>query len=156
MYIWMNIFIHKRQPSWAKWHGSQQTVIITFPVNSWDFDEWGILAHTNICIYIIEVLCAQLLSHLQPFATTKPVASQTDLSMGFSRQEYWSGLPFPTPRDLPDPGIEPMSLVSPALAGRFFTTSTSWEAIDTIHKIDNKWEPTVYHRKLLSALWWPR
>ena len=42
--------------------------------------------------------------------------------MGFSRQEYWSGLPFPTPGDFPDPGIEPMSLASPALAGRFFTT----------------------------------
>ena len=41
--------------------------------------------------------------------------------MEFSRQEYWSGLPFPPPRELPDPGIEPMSPVSPALAGRFFT-----------------------------------
>jgi len=43
--------------------------------------------------------------------------------MEFSRQGYWSRLPFPTPGDLPDPGIEPMSLVSPALAGRFFTTA---------------------------------
>ena len=43
-------------------------------------------------------------------------------------QEYWSGLPFPPPGDLPDPGIECVSLVSPALAGRFFTTSTTWEA----------------------------
>ena len=48
--------------------------------------------------------------------------------MGFSRQEYWSGLPFPPPGDLPDPGIEPTSLMSPALAGRFFTTSATWEA----------------------------
>ena len=46
------------------------------------------------------------------------VAHQTPLSMGFSRQEYWSGLPFPLPGDLPNPGIEPGS---PALAGRFFT-----------------------------------
>ena len=51
-----------------------------------------------------------------------PVAHQTPLSMKFSRQEYCSGLPFPTPGDLPDPGIKPTSLVSPALAGRFFTT----------------------------------
>ena len=43
-------------------------------------------------------------------------------SMGFSRQEYWSRLPFPSPRDLPDPGIKPASLASPALAGGFFTT----------------------------------
>ena len=48
--------------------------------------------------------------------------------MDFSRQEYWSGVPFPTPGDLPNPGIEPMSLVSPALAGEFFITSTTWEA----------------------------
>jgi len=48
--------------------------------------------------------------------------------MGFSRQEYWSGLPFPSPGNLPDPGIEPLSLESPALAGRFFTTSATWEA----------------------------
>ena len=43
--------------------------------------------------------------------------------MGFFRQEYWSGLPFPLPEDLPDPGIEPVSLVSPALASGFFTTA---------------------------------
>ena len=52
------------------------------------------------------------------FAIPWTVASQTPLSMGFPRQEYWNGLPFPSPGDLPDPGIEP---VSPALAGRFFT-----------------------------------
>ena len=46
--------------------------------------------------------------------------------MGFSRQEYWSGLPFPPPGDLPDPGIEPVSLGSPALAGGFLTTSAPW------------------------------
>ena len=55
------------------------------------------------------------------------VACQTPLSMGFSRQEYWSGLSCPPPGDLPDPGIKPASLRSPALTGRFFTTSTDWE-----------------------------
>ena len=49
---------------------------------------------------------------------------------GFSRQEYWSGLPCPPPGNLPDPGIEPASLIPPALAGRFLTTSTTWE----VHK----------------------
>ena len=49
-------------------------------------------------------------------------AHQAPVSMGFSRQEYWSELPFPPPRDLPDPGIKPASLAFPALAGRFFTT----------------------------------
>ncbi|ELR61614.1 hypothetical protein M91_19068, partial [Bos mutus] len=48
---------------------------------------------------------------------------QAPLSMGFARQEYWSGLPFPSPGDLPDPGIKTGSLVSAALAGGFFTTS---------------------------------
>ena len=48
--------------------------------------------------------------------------------MGFSRQEYWSGLPCPPPGDVPNPGIEPVSLMSPALAGGFFTTSATWEA----------------------------
>ena len=50
--------------------------------------------------------------------------------MGFSRQEYCSGLSCPPPRDLPDPGIEPMSLTSPALAGRSFTTSSTWEDLN--------------------------
>ena len=54
----------------------------------------------------------------QLFATPWTVADQAPLSMGFPRQEYWSGLPFPSPGDLPDPGIEP---TSPALGG-FFTT----------------------------------
>ena len=53
--------------------------------------------------------------------------------MGFSRQEYWCWLPFPTLGDLPDPGVKPMSLASSALAGRFFTTSTTWEAIVLTH-----------------------
>ena len=54
------------------------------------------------------------------FATPWTVACPAPLSMGFSRQEYWFGLPFPTPGDLPDPGIEPMSLISLALADGFF------------------------------------
>ena len=57
------------------------------------------------------------------------VAHQAPLSMGFSRREYWGGLPFPSPGDLTDPGIEPASLTSPALAGRCFTTSATWEAV---------------------------
>ena len=59
------------------------------------------------------------LSHVGLFGTPWTVAGQAPLSMGFSRQEYWSGLPFPSPGDPPNPGIK---LKSPALAGRFFTT----------------------------------
>ena len=63
-----------------------------------------------------------VLSRIQPFATPWTVTLQAPLSMGFSQQEYWSGLPFPPPGDLPNPGIEPALLVSPTLAGEFFTT----------------------------------
>ena len=62
---------------------------------------------------------AQLLSSVWHFVTPKTVPHQTSLSMGFSKEEYWSGLQFPPPGELPDPGIE---YVSPALAGGFFTT----------------------------------
>ena len=73
-----------------------------------------------------------VLSHfisVQLCVTLWTVAYKAPLSIGFSRQEYWNGLPCPSPRDLPDPGIKPMSLMSPALAGGFFTTRTTWEAI---------------------------
>ena len=63
-----------------------------------------------------------VLTHIQIFASPWTVAHQAPLSMGFSRQEYWSGLSCSPPGDLPHPGIEPASPKSPALAGRFFTT----------------------------------
>ena len=67
-------------------------------------------------------------SRVQLFATPWTVAHQAPLSMGFFRQKYWSGLPCPPPGDLPDPGMETVSLLSPALAGGLFTTSTTREA----------------------------
>ena len=72
---------------------------------------------------------AKSLSPVWLFVTLWTVARQAPLSTGFSRQEYWSGLPSPPPGDLMDPGIEPSSFTSPALAGRFFffTTSACWE-----------------------------
>ena len=65
-----------------------------------------------------------MLSCAQLFATPWTVAHQAPLIVGFSRLEYWSGLPFLTPGDLPNPGIEQMSPAAPALADRFFTTAT--------------------------------
>ena len=56
--------------------------------------------------------------------------------MGFSRQLYWSGLPCSPPRDLPETWIEPASLMSPVLAGRFFTTSATWQA----HVLPSPWQ----------------
>ena len=67
-------------------------------------------------------------SLVQFFATLWTVALQAPLCMRFFRQEYWSGLPCPPPQDLPDPGMKSESLMFFALAGRFFITSTAWEA----------------------------
>ena len=84
-----------------------------------------------VCIYTLHATCLlSRFSHVRLFATPWTVARQAPLSMGFFRQEYWSGLPCPPPGDLPHPGIEPVSL-SPALAGGFFPTcvqliATSW------------------------------
>ena len=60
-------------------------------------------------------MCAKFLSHVQLFVTPWTVARQVPLSMGFSRQEYWCGLPFPSPGDLPNPGTEPAPPGTPAL-----------------------------------------
>ena len=76
-------------------------------------------------------LFAFVLSRIRLFAASWTVARQDPLPLEFSRQEYWSGLPFPPPGDLPNPGIKPVSPASPALAGRFFITSTNWEALFT-------------------------
>ena len=70
-----------------------------------------------------------VLSHVQLFAPPWTVPLQAPLSMEFPRQEYWSELPFSSPGDLPDPGIEPTSLESLALANRFFTTEPPAELL---------------------------
>ena len=84
------------------------------------------------CSSVIEELHACTLSHLscvQLFVTLGTVACQAPLSMGFSKQEYQSGLPCPPPWDLPNPGSEPTFLTSAAFADVFFTTSATWEAL---------------------------
>ena len=72
-------------------------------------------------------VCVSVCSVMSDFAITWTEAHQARLSMELSRQEYWNGLPFPTPGDLPDPEVELVSLSSPALAGRFFATRTTWD-----------------------------
>ena len=69
-----------------------------------------------------------VISPVQLFAAPWTAAHQAPLSIAFPRQGYWSGLPFPSPGDLPDPGIKPTSLMSAASVGRFFTTGATWEA----------------------------
>ena len=81
------------------------------------------LPSTKHCLGQGAKWCERIVSHVWFFVTPMDCSPQAPLSMEFSRQEYWSGLPFPTPGDLPDSGIEPVSLASPIPAGRFFTTA---------------------------------
>ena len=77
-------------------------------------------------------------SGVQLFVTPLTIARQAPLSMGLSRQEYWNGLPFPTSGDPPDPGIKPTSLVTPALAARFFTTEPPGKPLSFPSPLVNK------------------
>ena len=79
------------------------------------------------CNHVWECVLSHF-SHVWLFVTLWVIAHQVPLSMGFSRQEYSSRLPCPPPRDLPDPGVEPASLMSLSLADGFFTASPIWEA----------------------------
>ena len=96
------------------------------------------------------IMCSVTQSRVTPWT----VAHQAPLSMGFSRQEYWRGLPFPSPGDLPDPGTEP---TSPALAGGVFTTSATWEAPLSSHIYLAwsfhwfPWKPLIAFAVLLSS-----
>ena len=80
------------------------------------------------------------------FTTPWTVALQAPLSMGFSRQKYWSGLSFPSPGDLPEPGIKP---ASPSLAGRFFATEPPGESRYLSYRISK--ENRDYHRRTLPS-----
>ena len=72
--------------------------------------------------------------------------------MEFSRQEYWNGLPFSTPEDLPNPGIEPGSLASPALAGGFFTTSATWTGSTSLEERQHTHLPLAFPPTPLTGL----
>ena len=92
----------------------------------WTFEHWE-----KWFFVLCMLMHSCMLSHFSRvwlFVILWTVALQVPLSMGFSRQEYWSGLPCSPPRDLPNPEIKPVSLTSPALAGGFFTTSAIWKA----------------------------
>ena len=95
---------------------------------------------TSICLNCLHAACLlSSFSSVWLFAVLWTAAHQTSLSMGFSSQEYWSGLPFPSPGDLPDPGIKPSSLMSPASVGRFFTARATWEALTAWALVVGAW-----------------
>ena len=125
--------------------GSNTKVICPPPVLEHPFTIWLSLI-SGATEYAIISLCVHVLSCVQLFAILWTIAHQAPLSMEFSRQEYWSRLPFPSPGDLPDPGIEHTSLVPPALAGGFFTHCTTWEALCdkfTFNDIITLWSTNV-------------
>ena len=84
--------------------------------------------------YVVMKVKVKLLSHVRLFATPWTVAHQAPPSIGFSRQEYWSGLPFPSPGDLPDPGIEPRS---PALQAAALTSQPPGKPMCSDSNIEN-------------------
>ena len=84
----------------------------------------------HLTLVRMQVRALSHFSHVQLFVTLWTIACQAPPSMGFSRQEHWSGLPSPPPGDRSNPGIELVSLMSPVLARGFFTTSITWEAPD--------------------------
>ena len=95
---------------------------------------------------------AKSLSRVRFFATPWTRAYQAPPSMGFSRQEYWSRVPFPSSGDLPDPRIELALLTSPAVAGRFFTTSATWVLV-LISTVQRKWFCYTYIFFSLGIPW---
>ena len=116
-----------------------------FSVWSWDFSQLipshffsgmvsvGYLPHVTSSLNTYVCVHAQSLQSVWLLATLWTVALHAPLSMGFSRKEYWSWLPHPSPGDLPNPEIKPVFLTSPALAGGFFTTNATWEAHYLLH-----------------------
>ena len=110
----------------------------------------------RVCVCVCVYVCA--LCRVWPFVAPWTAGCQAPLSMKFSRQEYWSGLPFPIPGDLPDPGIEPVFLVSLALVAGFFTTSNILEAhmAHSRYSINigwiNEWKVGKLHRGSLHTI----
>ena len=101
------------------------------------------------CLTLFNPTVFSALQSFQP----RTVACQASLSVEFSRQEYWSGLPCPTPGNLPDPRIEPRSFKSPALAGVFCTTTATWEMQWDVRPPHNS--PATNHLPSPSFPWTP-
>ena len=126
----------------------------TYPKMAWSRERRGESNPLSSCHCVCQICCYCCFSYSamsNSFATPRTVAHQVPLFTGFSRQEYWSELPFPSAGDLPDPGIEP---ASPALAGRCFTTEPPGKPClpDTCLEY---WAPPLTFIPFLSALWVP-
>ena len=129
--IWECHFKHRPRLLWIAIsfsRGSSQPRVWTRVSRIVDrrFTMWATREILYIFLYfcLISLDWSRVCLHAQLLSRVQFLACQAPLSMEFSRQEHQSGLPFPTAGDLPDPGIEPTSLASPALAGRFFTIAS--------------------------------
>ena len=154
---WLSIFLSFSFGS-SIWMLSTNLPSNTLILLSFSFP-WSSLL-LNLCVEffsLLIVLCMlSRLSHVWLFVTLWTVAHQAPLSIAFSRQEYWSGLPCTPPGDLLDPGIEPESLTFPALADRFFTTSATWKAHSFIIQLQNIWLKnwrSESHSVMFDSLW---
>ena len=117
------------QKTWLRrWH---LDLAFLFDTYLWGWTTQGCVLSLFSCVWL--------------FVTLWTVTCQALLSLGFSRQEHWSGLPCPPPGDLTDPEIEPSSLMSPALAGGFFTTSATLEWSESYSVTsDSLWPQGLY------------
>ena len=95
-----------------------------------------------VCMYVLSCV-----SHIQLFVTPWTVARQASLSLGFSRQEYWSGLPCPPPGDLPNPGMEPSSYIS-YIGRQIFTTSTTCMKVSVMS--NSLWSLGIIQARILE------
>ena len=107
----------------------------------------------HVCVCVCMCVCARALSHVWLFATLWTVARQAPLPKGFSWQAYWSGLPCPSPGDLPHPWIQPTFLASPALAGRFLTAEPPGKPM---LKYYNPLKPIVSDGSLFLGIFKPK
>ena len=144
MLVWQEVPVHSLEVGDCS-KGLDWCVLHSDLLRNWPYHlsyaissrKWGQISNTpNICWFFRVCVC--VLSRVWLFATLYTINHQVPLFMGFSRQEYWNGLSFPPPGDLPDLWIEPMSLMPLAFASRFFTTSTTREAHYALQKKRNR------------------
>ena len=134
------------------WKAHSSSLVLTCP----HFHTWHQALCGCVCVCVCVCVCASThactLSKLWYFVTPLAVACQTPLSMEFSRQEYWNRWSFLSPGDHPNPGIKPMSFVSPALAGRFFT---NWATGKPLQKamVTLKYVSTIWSNCFQICLW---
>ena len=141
----------------AVWYPIVRTLALTMEEPLLD----GILLSgwwTVSCLHLLLACFTLVVSNPLPLQTVGP---QAPLAMGFSRQEYWSGLSFPTPGDLPNPGIEPTSLASPGIGRQILYHCTTWEAPQFIilNQLKSKSllsKCYVVQSRLIGLHWWLR